>query len=45
MDGTMSQEEINALLNNPSGTDENPENTLRSRISVWEQRQLHCFHW
>lgn len=28
MDGTMSQEEINALLNNPSGTDENPENTL-----------------
>ena len=25
MDGTMSQEEINALLNNPSGTDENPE--------------------
>ena len=22
MDGTMSQEEINALLNNPSGTDE-----------------------
>ena len=28
MDGTMSQEEINALLNNPSGADENPENTL-----------------
>ena len=34
MDGTMSQEEINALLNNPSGTDENPENTLTEQEKI-----------
>ncbi len=43
MDGTMSQEEINALLNNPSGTDENPENTLTERKKMRSERSQYQY--
>lgn len=46
MDGVLSQEEINALLNNNDAADSSDEILTESRlpISVWEQLQPRCFH-
>lgn len=56
MDGVMSQEEINALLNGSadSGEQKPQEEVLTEKkkiqserlpISAWEQRQPRCFPW
>ena len=50
MDGVLSQEEINALLNNNDAADSSDEILTESEkdarlpISVWEQLQPRCFH-
>ena len=51
MDGVLSQEEINALLNNNDAADssdeiltESEKDAIRLPISVWEQLQPRCFH-
>lgn len=55
MDGVMSQEEINALLNGSEDSSEQPKEEVltekekiqseRLPISVWERQRPRCFLW
>lgn len=54
MDGVLSQEEINALLNNPGASSDTADGQLSDSektqsvkllISVWVPQQRHCFRW